>query len=56
MRILGHDPYVSQEHASRLGARLADLPTLLRESDVLTIHTPATSRRKASSARKSSRR
>jgi len=42
MRILGHDPYVSQEHASRMGARLADLPTLLAESDVLTIHTPAT--------------
>ena len=42
MRILGHDPYVSQEHASRMGARLADLPTLLAESDFLTIHTPAT--------------
>jgi D-3-phosphoglycerate dehydrogenase len=42
MRILGHDPYVSEEHASRIGARLADLPTILAESDFLTIHTPAT--------------
>lgn len=42
MRIIGHDPYVSEEHASRFGARLVDLPTILAESDILTIHTPAT--------------
>lgn len=42
MHILGHDPYVSEEHANRMGVRLADLPTLLAESDFLTIHTPAT--------------
>ena len=42
MRILGHDPYVSEEHATRMGVRLADLPTLLAESDFLTIHTPST--------------
>src|SRR5439155_25627005 len=42
MRIVGHDPYVSEEHARRIGARLADLPTILAESDILTIHTPAT--------------
>ncbi len=42
MRIIGHDPYVSEEHASRIGARLVDLPTILAECDILTIHTPAT--------------
>jgi len=42
MQILGHDPWVSEEHANRVGARLVDLDTLLKESDFLTIHTPAT--------------
>lgn len=42
MRILAHDPYVAEEHASRVGARLVDFNTLLQESDFLTIHTTAT--------------
>ena len=42
MRIIGHDPWVSEEHADRIGARLVDFDTLLAESDFLTVHTPAT--------------
>jgi D-3-phosphoglycerate dehydrogenase len=42
MRIIGHDPWVSQEHADRIGAQLVDFDTVLSESDFLTIHTPAT--------------
>jgi D-3-phosphoglycerate dehydrogenase / 2-oxoglutarate reductase len=42
MRIIGHDPWVSQEHADRIGAQLVDFDTILAESDFLTIHTPAT--------------
>jgi D-3-phosphoglycerate dehydrogenase len=42
MQIIGHDPYVSQEAADRVGAKLVDMDTLLNESDFLTIHIPAT--------------
>ncbi|MPZ13161.1 MAG: phosphoglycerate dehydrogenase [Chloroflexi bacterium] len=42
MRLIAHDPYVSQEHASRIGVGLVDFDTLLAESDFLTIHVPAT--------------
>jgi phosphoglycerate dehydrogenase-like enzyme len=40
--IVLYDPYVSVEEAQRLGVRLADLDTLVRESDVVSIHAPAT--------------
>lgn len=40
MRILAYDPYIIGERADQLGAKLVDLPTLLRESDVITIHVP----------------
>jgi D-3-phosphoglycerate dehydrogenase len=40
MRILAYDPYIIGERADQLGARLVDLPTLLKESDVITIHVP----------------
>ena len=42
MRIIGYDPWVSQEHADRIGAELVDFDSILAESDFLTIHTPAT--------------
>lgn len=42
MEIVGHDPYVSEEHAHRLGVRLVDFRTLLAVSDFLTIHVPST--------------
>lgn len=39
-RILAHDPYVKPEVAAEYGVTLVDLDTLLRESDVISIHTP----------------
>ncbi|HLH22357.1 MAG TPA: phosphoglycerate dehydrogenase [Chloroflexota bacterium] len=42
MRVVAFDPYVSAEHARRLGVEMADLPSLLRTADFVTIHTPAT--------------
>ncbi len=39
MRILGHDPFVPEERARALGVELVDLPVLLREADVITVHT-----------------
>ena len=41
-RIVVYDPYVSETRARELGATLTDLPTLLRESDVVTFHVPLT--------------
>ena len=42
MHILGHDPYVSQEHWWRLGVEMVDLDTLLSTSDFITVHLPLT--------------
>lgn len=42
MRILGYDPYVKPERIREIGVEPSDLDTLLRESDVVTIHTPLT--------------
>jgi D-3-phosphoglycerate dehydrogenase len=42
-RILVYDPYVSEARARDLGATLTDFATVLRESDVVTFHTPLTS-------------
>lgn len=38
MRILAYDPYVDKKRASTVSARLVDLETLMRESDVVTVH------------------
>lgn len=40
MRILGCDPYLSEERARELGVEVVDLQTLLKESDYVTLHTP----------------
>jgi D-3-phosphoglycerate dehydrogenase len=42
MTILAHDPYVTEARADACGARLVELDTLLRESDVVTLHVPLT--------------
>ena len=39
-RLLAYDPFVSKERASEMGIELVDLPTLLKESDFVTINTP----------------
>ncbi|MCM8797218.1 MAG: phosphoglycerate dehydrogenase [Candidatus Omnitrophica bacterium] len=42
MRILGYDPFLSQEVAQSLGAEIVDLEELLTSSDYITVHTPLT--------------
>ena len=38
LTVLGYDPYVRQERFDQLGVRRVDLPTLLRESDFVSVH------------------
>jgi len=42
MRLLAHDPFVSEERAARLGVELVPLERLLAESDFVTLHVPLT--------------
>ncbi len=42
MTVLAHDPYVAPSQAQSLGARLVPLNELLRESDYISLHVPAT--------------
>jgi len=42
VRLLACDPYVSEERARSLGATRVDLPTLLAESDVVSLHASLT--------------
>ena len=43
MRLIAHDPFVSNEMASNLRVELVSLKDLLRESDFITLHLPLTS-------------
>ena len=38
VKLLGYDPYVSQETVAPLGVKMVSLDELLRESDLVTIH------------------
>ena len=40
LRILGYDPYVDKSLTKKSGITLTELPTLLKESDFVTLHTP----------------
>lgn len=42
MSVVAYDPYVSSEKADSIRARMADLETLLRESDVVSLHAQLT--------------
>ncbi|URA10078.1 phosphoglycerate dehydrogenase [Thermospira aquatica] len=42
MKILGYDPYLSEEMATKLGIELASLERIYKESDFITVHTPLT--------------
>jgi D-3-phosphoglycerate dehydrogenase len=42
MRVLAYDPFVSSEHARRLGVTLVSLDELLAQADFVSIHTPLT--------------
>jgi D-3-phosphoglycerate dehydrogenase len=48
MEVIGCDPYVSEDYASKLGIELVDLETLLKRSDYITLHIPATKETKGS--------
>ena len=43
MKILAYDPYVQKDHAVAVGAELVDLQTLLRSSDIVSVHVSLTS-------------
>jgi D-3-phosphoglycerate dehydrogenase len=43
VRLVGSDPYVTAEYASRLGIELLPLDSLLDVSDVVSVHVPLTS-------------
>ncbi|NLE07993.1 MAG: phosphoglycerate dehydrogenase, partial [Dehalococcoidales bacterium] len=40
MKVIGYDPYISQEKARALNVELVDMERLLKESDFITIHIP----------------
>ena len=46
MEILGHDPFVTEEAATRRGIRLASVEEILRSADAVTVHVPMTAKTK----------
>jgi D-3-phosphoglycerate dehydrogenase len=42
MKVLGFDPFTSPEKARALGVELADLATIWKRADFITLHTPKT--------------
>ena len=42
MRVVAHDPFVSEDQASKLQVELVSLEQLLKESDFITLHLPLT--------------
>lgn len=42
VRLVGSDPYVTSEYASRIGVELLPLDSLLEEADLVSLHVPLT--------------
>lgn len=42
MDVLGYDPYLSEEHAEKIGIKLASVDEICAKSDFITLHTPLT--------------
>lgn len=42
MKVIAYDPYLQPARAAQLGVRLADLDTVLAESDFISVHLPKT--------------
>ena len=42
MDVLAYDPYLSEKQARAMGAKVADLETVLREADFISLHVPLT--------------
>jgi D-3-phosphoglycerate dehydrogenase len=56
VRLLASDPYVPPSRAARLGVTLVDLPTLLAESDIVSLHCTLTDETRAIIGEKALRR
>ncbi len=46
MKVIGHDPFISTEHAQNLKVDLVPLKQLLKEADFITLHIPRTEQTK----------
>jgi D-3-phosphoglycerate dehydrogenase len=46
MKVIGYDPYMTEEMAHSLGVSLVSLEEIYVESDIITVHTPMTSETK----------
>jgi D-3-phosphoglycerate dehydrogenase / 2-oxoglutarate reductase len=42
MKVVGHDPYMSEAQATKLGVELLSFDALLERSDAITVHVPRT--------------
>ncbi len=42
MKVLGHDPFVSEEFARNLGVEMVSFEDILKRCDVITVHVPLT--------------
>ncbi len=42
MKVIGYDPVLSEDIASKLGVALVDLDTIFSQSDIITVHVPLT--------------
>lgn len=43
MRVVAYDPYVTAEQAAQMGVEVADLDTVISQSDFVSLHVPVTS-------------
>ncbi|MBQ3620448.1 MAG: phosphoglycerate dehydrogenase [Methanosarcinaceae archaeon] len=42
MKILGYDPFVTEERAASMGIKMASVAEIAKEADFITVHTPLT--------------
>jgi D-3-phosphoglycerate dehydrogenase len=42
MKVLAYDPYVTAQQAAQMGVLLTDLDTVIRQSDIVSLHVPVT--------------
>ncbi|MFB4211310.1 phosphoglycerate dehydrogenase [Shouchella sp. JSM 1781072] len=42
MQVIVYDPFLTLERAEKLGIQKAELPDVLRQADIITVHTPLT--------------
>jgi D-3-phosphoglycerate dehydrogenase / 2-oxoglutarate reductase len=42
MKVIGYDPFITEDAASKIGVELVELKNLISTADIITIHTPLT--------------